>query len=188
MIIEIGTSDFRTSAGNIDGVFIEPIKYYFDRLPKCNKENVAISNYEGSVDAYYITDREIELYKLPDWLRGCSTIKNIHPTLKRNLEKRNIPLSIVKTEKVRVVRIKSIIEKYNIEYLDLLKVDTEGHDAVILNDYLDTVSFLPKVIIFESNGLVHKSDVKSLIERLTSLNYEISKSKTDVICEIKNKQ
>ena len=55
MIIEIGTSDFRTQAGKVDGIFIEPVKYYFDRLPECRKENIAISNYEGEIDIYYLT-------------------------------------------------------------------------------------------------------------------------------------
>ena len=39
-IVEIGTSDFRTEAGKTNGLFIEPIKEYFDRLPKCLKENI----------------------------------------------------------------------------------------------------------------------------------------------------
>ena len=42
MIIEIGTSDFRTQAGQVDGVFIEPVKYYFDRMV-----DMAIERFEG---------------------------------------------------------------------------------------------------------------------------------------------
>ena len=68
MIIEIGTSDFRTSAGIRDGLFIEPVKYYFDRLPRCRKENVAISNQEGEIDVYYMTEEDIKENNLPYWI------------------------------------------------------------------------------------------------------------------------
>ena len=88
MIIEIGTSDFRTEAGKVEGLFIEPVKEYFDRLPNCNKENVAVSNIEGEIDIYYIPSETIYNKLLPNWLRGCNSVGKIHPTIvKEGLEK-----------------------------------------------------------------------------------------------------
>ena len=69
MIVEIGTSDFRTLAGEKDGLFIEPISEYFDRLPNCKKENVAVSDYEGEIDIYYIPSHVIQRENLPNWLQ-----------------------------------------------------------------------------------------------------------------------
>lgn len=181
MNIEIGTSDFRTGAGILEGVYIEPVKYYFDRLPDCNKENVAISNKEGEIKVYYLTDKEITKYNLPQWTRGCNSIGSPHPTVKRVLEELKIPLSVVSCDTVKVVRIKSIIDKYKIEQIDLLKIDTEGHDTVILNDYLDTVDIKPKVIIFENNELSNKPEVIKVIDRLNDLGYNCKQIKNDIV-------
>ena len=104
MIIEIGTSDFRTQAGKRDGLFIEPVKEHFDRLPICRKENVAISNKEGSIEIYFIPDRLIKQHNLPNWVRGCNSIGKIHPSI--------VDYGwhdLVNVELVKVVRIASLI-------------------------------------------------------------------------------
>lgn len=177
VVLEIGTSDFRTQAGKVDGLFIEPIKEYFDRLPECNKENVAISNYDGEINIYYIPSKVIEEKKLPDWLRGCNSVNKIHPTIvKENLTK------FCTVNKVKVVRIKSLIDKYTITDIELLKIDTEGHDCIILNDYLDTVNILPKVIQFENNVLSNPKEVEILVERLTKIGYICKQLNFDMIC------
>lgn len=178
MIIEIGTSDFRTQAGKVNGLFIEPVKEYFDRLPECNKENVAISNYSGEIDMYHIPSKVIDKYKLPNWLRGCNSVNEMHPTIvKENLTK------FCTVDKVKVVRIKSLIDKYNITNIEILKIDTEGHDCVILNDYLDTVEILPKVIQFENNVLSKPKEVENLVERLTKIGYICKQLNFDMICK-----
>lgn len=178
MIIEIGTSDFRTQAGKEDGIFIEPVKEHFDRLPDCKKENVAISNYEGTTKLYYVPTEKIKEMVLPDWIRGCSSIGSPHPTLlKWGLEKH-----IVCVE-VPVVRIKSIIDKYKVSKIHLLKIDTEGHDTVILNDFLDTVDILPNKILFENNELSNRTEVLEIMKRLSNLGYKIKPVKTDLLCE-----
>jgi FkbM family methyltransferase len=179
MILEIGTSDFRTKAGDMNGIFIEPVKYYFDKLPKCNKENVAISNYEGEINIYYIPANVIETNKLPNWLRGCNSVNKIHDTI----VKMDLTDYVVK-DKVKVVRIKSILDKYNVTKIDLLKIDTEGHDCIILNDFLDTVNILPKTIQFENNVLSNKNEVKQLVKRLTTLGYLCKQKDFDMICKL----
>lgn len=179
MIIEIGTSDFRTQAGQVDGIFIEPVKYYFDRLPECKKENVAISDKEGEINIFYIPPSTIKREGLKDWLRGCNSIGHIHPTIiSLGLEK------YVRADNVKVVRIKSIIDKYNVKEIDLLKIDTEGHDSVILNDFLDTVNIKPKVIQFENNVLSNTNDVNKLVKRLTKLGYLCNQIKFDMVCTL----
>lgn len=179
MIIEIGTSDFGTQAGKKEGIFIEPILEHFNRLPNCKKENVAISNFEGKIDMYYIPSDVIEKNNLPQWVRGCNSVNNVHPQIvKKGWEK-----FIIKNT-VNVVRILSIIEKYKLESIDFLKIDTEGHDCVILNDFLDTVKILPKKIKFECNVLSNKNDVDNMVSRLEKLGYRCKKTTTDMICTL----
>lgn len=180
MIIEIGTSDFRTQAGVADGIFIEPVIEYFDRLPdNCIKENVAISDYEGEIEIYYIPSEIIKKHNLPYWLRGCNSVNSIHPTISNMRLQKYVVL-----DKVKVVRIRSIIKKHNVTEIDVLKIDTEGHDCVILNDFLDTVDILPNQIQFENNVLSDEEEVNAVCERLIKLDYKCTQVNFDMICKL----
>lgn len=177
MLIEIGTSDFRTEAGNVDGLFIEPVKEHFDRLPPCRKENVAISNREGLIEIFYIPTETIHKELLPNWVRGCNSVGSIHPTILKNGWAKFVTVDVVK-----VVRIKSLIDKYDIKHIDTLKIDTEGHDCVILNDFLDTVPIRPKTIQFENNVLSRSVDVENTVKRLEEIGYICKQVKFDMVC------
>jgi FkbM family methyltransferase len=168
MIVEIGTCDFETQAGRADGLFIEPVKYYFDRLPACRKENVAVSNYTGEIDIYYVDPAEIAARGLATWLRGCNSVVRPH------FQHAQLPSEIVRKDTVPVVRIKSLLDKHQITKIDALKIDPEGHDAVILNDFLDTCSIRPTDIMFENNGLVPRDDIARLAVRLQTLGYAVT--------------
>lgn len=175
MIIEIGTSDFDTLAGVVPGIFIEPIKYYYDKLPaSCIKENIAISNYNGFTKAYYVAYSDIVAYGLPDWIRGCNSINSHHPTVVKTLGEYGLPLSLIKEEDIEVKRLNEIISKYQISQLDLLKIDTEGHDATIILDYFTKPSILPTKIIFENNILSNNEEIAKAIALLEQHNYRIT--------------
>jgi hypothetical protein len=69
--------------------------------------------------------------------------------------------------------------------LDYLKVDTEGHDTVIVNAYLDLATrhpaLLAKKILFESNALANKGEVAALRQRLDSLGYTVTVKRQDTV-------
>lgn len=186
-IVEIGTSDFRTTAGDFEehGLYIEPVKLYFDRLPECKKVNCAISNYEGKEYIYYIPLELIENKELnlPNWLRGCNSFGKIHPTiLKNGWEK------YVQKDVIDVRRIKDVLDEYDVTDINILKIDTEGHDVIILKDFLNTVNFLPEVIIFEANELGNPYQIEKMVERLTKLGYKCKKQKADYHCLLKTQK
>ena len=93
--IEIGTSDFDTllqESTDELGLSIEPLKIYLDNLP--NKDNVikvncAISDKDGLVDVYWIDPKDIEIYNLPGWLKGCNSIIEPHPSTVKELKDRS---------------------------------------------------------------------------------------------------
>ena len=68
--VEIGTSDFNTILQRENsgiGLSIEPLKVYLDRLPDkvgVTKVNCAISDFDGSVDVYWIDPEDIKKYNL----------------------------------------------------------------------------------------------------------------------------
>lgn len=179
MIIEIGTSNFATMAGKRDGLFIEPVKPYFDSLPNCRKENVAVSNFEGEIDVYYIDPDYIDAIPLPQWLKGCNMIGKPHPTTLNYA-----PYEKILKQTIKVVRIKSLIDKHNIKKIQVLKIDTEGHDCIILNDFLDTVDISPRIIIFENNELSNQEEIEAITERLKNKGYKMQYTKGDVICRL----
>jgi FkbM family methyltransferase len=169
VIVEIGVCDFETLAGQKPGIFVEPIKTYFDRLPaNCNKENVAVSNYAGSIDIYYVPEHIIVEHGLDDWLRGCNSVNKLHP------QHHHLPPEWIWCDTVPVVRIKSLLDKYAVTHIDLLKIDTEGHDTVILHDFLDTCMLRPAEILFESNALTPRHLIDEMLDRLARQNYLVN--------------
>lgn len=181
--IEIGLSDFDTiiqqDCSGKTGASIEPIKYYLNRLPEKNnikKINWAISNYNGKIPIYYINEENILDYKLPEWVRGCNSVNNFHPTVLNLLKQNNISVEIFSIETVEVHDIEYLFDYLSLEKLEFLKIDCEGHDTIIVNNLLDyckkNISKLPKFIQFENNAL---SDIKAISEitaRLQSFNYK----------------
>src|SRR6185503_16476845 len=96
--VEIGTSDFYTlsEGANPDDriLAIEPIKYYLDRLPigpNRDKANVAISNYDGEIEMYYVPDDVIQKHNLPRWLRGCNSVGKPHPATADVIRQHGLP-------------------------------------------------------------------------------------------------
>jgi len=70
------------------------------------------------------------------------------------------------------------IKQYDIEGVEYLKIDTEGHDCVILNAWLDACAtnnnLYPKRIFYESKDLTDINDIMNMRNRLTSLNYKLN--------------
>ena len=179
--IEIGTSDFRTLIqtcnDNEIGLSIEPIKMYLDNLPNkpnVTKVNCAISNENGSIDVYYVKPDDIIKYNLPHWVRGCNSINKPHPTVLNLLgNKHDI---VITKESVKVLNWLKLIEMYHIETIGYLKIDTEGHDGLILDDYykacLNDNKLLANTIIFENNILSNSELNNIVINNFLKLGYK----------------
>ncbi len=185
--LEIGTSDFDTliqRASDRDcGISIDPISFYLDRLPspkRCKKLNMAISNHHGMMPVFYLHPRVIGDYGLPNWLRGCNAIGHVHPTVSRILAARGLSEGILNEHEIEVAPLVAVLEQHDVSGLYLLKVDTEGHDHIILHHFFDHAvqSLWPHVLIFESNSLSDSNEIHRLIARLIMLGYDIVKCET----------
>jgi FkbM family methyltransferase len=191
--IEIGTANFDSliekSSDTVNGLSIEPLKHLLNQLPnKLNVEklNIAISNKQGTIDIYYVTQETIDQYDLPWWVIGSSSVGHPHEFVIKVLNERNLPISdIVKKDTVNTTRLSTIMDEYRIKSLDMLKVDTEGHDIVILEDYLQECEInkypLPKIIQFEHNGLYPEEDYIKVKNRAVKLGYSISEYAADTV-------
>lgn len=186
--IEIGTSDFNTliqAAGpDTRGLSIDPISLYLERLPNrpgCKKINAAISNVEGTVNVYFIPPQTLAKHKLPNWLRGCNSIGAPHPTVEKHLAKTGLTQQdVLVTQAVPCLRLQTIFQQHEVHGVFMLKVDTEGHDSVILNDFFSDAKpeQWPHQIIFESNKLSDSETIHQLIAKVILMGYDIVSCQT----------
>lgn len=177
--VEIGTSDFETlseiSSDHQRGLSIEPIIEYLERLPnksKNKKLNYAISDTDGLSKVYYVGVDDIEKNNLPEWIKGCNSIDKIHPSVQRYFHENNLNLNI-QSKEIERVSVRTLIERENIKSIDLLKIDTEGHDFVIIRDLLKT-NVRPKKIKFEANSLYSESEILEIISVLENNGYHLT--------------
>jgi FkbM family methyltransferase len=183
--IEIGTSDFCTEIQNATGktgLSVEPIKHYLDALPDIDgvtKVHAAVSNYDGHINIYGVVPDLITKYQFPDWVRGCNSVNNYHPTVLRLiLDKHLDEREIFTVDRVPVMTFSTLVKKHNIRGCQYLKIDTEGHDVVILNSYIDCISrgefsLVPK-IQFEANELTESNVIDGILEKLNVLGYKVT--------------
>jgi hypothetical protein len=194
--LEIGTSDFSTELqkcnSNAVGMSIDAIQYYLDRLP--TKPNVikvccAVSNEDGEAQIYYIPDTVINQLELPFWVRGCNSINKQHPTVAQLLQKRSIDAETVyKIDIIPKLSIRSLFEKYGITSISYFKVDTEGHDCIIMRAFADELRAKrlppPKNICFETNVLSDKTEQQEIIQIFCSeFGYRVTSSGDDTILQ-----
>lgn len=192
--IEIGTSDFDTEIQKKDnkiGISIDAVKYYIDKLPNkngCTKINSGISNFNGEITINYLSVENIKKYKLPNWVRGCNSVNNYHPTVTNLLLKKGIQIKdIINSYKVPCKTLKYLLSDHNINGFYLLKIDTEGHDCIILKHFFNNYnnnSYLPHKIIFESNILTKKIDTENIINLSKQIGYDLISTGDDTILKL----
>ena len=180
--IEIGTSNFDTMCQenpNLVGISIEPVDVYLKLLPNHDsviRLNCAISKYKGQGEVFYVHPDDIDEYNLPEWLKGCNSFNALHPSTSWELEKRELT-HLVRKKVVEVLTWKDLVERYDITKVEFLKIDTEGHDLIIINSILDLMekqpTILPEEIFFESNILINEEELKIILKRLTYFGYDI---------------
>lgn len=193
--VEIGTSDFDTliqqcnQDGSVCGLSIDPLQMYLDKLPEvsgCKKLAVAVSDRDGDIYIHYIPLQTIATLQLPSWIRGCNRVGANHVLASKVLAQRGLnPDEYIVREKVRVVSFSTLVAEENIESIDVLKIDTEGHDPIILKSYLEACIAKPSLfahtIIFESNETTSAEVVTKIIDDFAKHRYSLLHRAHDTI-------
>ena len=176
--IEIGTSDFDLLCVKNEGkkgISVEPVRYYFERIPNIEgntKVHAAISRVCRVCDVYYLPPDVIKAEKLPNWVRGCNSIDTPHPTVRKLLGGRHDDLII--KEQVECFSWDVFAERYEIEEVDRIQIDAEGHESLILLglfEYCEKSGMRPREIVFEYNELSEKQDMDKIIDKFLGLGY-----------------
>jgi len=185
--IEIGTADFDTEIQKLDGrkgLSVDIIQEYLDNLPtvqSVKKICCGISNKTGEVDAFKPNFPE----HFPWWLRGCVSIITPHKHVLEYCSKNDIDYHQYMTVRhVPIISAEQFIQEHDISGVEYLKIDTEGHDCVILNAWLDycknVPSLLPKRILYESKDLTDIEERNQMKIRLLAHNYTLVVHEYDI--------
>lgn len=192
--IEIGTSDFATLLQHAKphhrGISVEPNKFYLDRLPdhpNVRKVCVAIGQEEGTLPMYHITEEDRTTHGLPDWVKGCSRIGMVHPSVVNWLKKHSLPQSLIKKEDVPIITLKKLFNDYEVEAVDFVKIDAEGYDLKIMKDLLKLIEegIHVKKIKFETAPILSElEEVIQIIGKLEELGYSCRRTQRDTYASL----
>ncbi len=136
------------------GIMVEPVPHVFERLrrnygaiERVALENAAIADRDGTLPFFYPAPPEAaELERLPDWYDGIGSLSREavvgHARQIPDLEAR-----VVRAE-VEGLTYASLCRRHGAPRVDLLVIDTEGHDWQILRS-LDLSGERPRLIVYE---------------------------------------
>jgi len=190
--IEIGTADFDTLVEqdwpeDVTGICVEPRKHLLDNLvcrPNVKKVNAGISLQDGDAPIYYLDDENLPLSLTSaagfsalneEEIRGCSSLYHLHPFINHFLETSFIAPEHVQTNIVPVMTWATFADKYDVTTIGDLKIDAEGHDVVILEQYLAYCETHPECLAqrvqFEKNSETWGDIFADLIKKLNAIGY-----------------
>ena len=185
--IEIGTSDFDTLEPLVkngwSGIFVEPVKELLDNIPKhknCIYENIAISNYIGTTQVRYYDPSWAE-----DWIRGVGTLVDLERNVLNSNEQWGNHERLVGVD---VITLDELINKHGVTKIDYLKIDTEGGELSILEDYSWKIK--PRMIKFEychwglgpdeDGGKLRETKVIPIVKMLEDIGYIVYREENDI--------
>jgi FkbM family methyltransferase len=153
------------------GILVEPQTNEFERLKSNYKdndnlrfENVAIAEENGLRCLYKVKEDSI----VEDWQRGIASF-----IPKPHLERQDK----ITTEMVQCVRFDILLDKHDVNHIDLLQIDVEGYDYEILKMF-DFNRIKPQLIRYEHAHL-KLSDKASCKKYLTHNGYRILEMEDD---------
>ena len=152
------------------GVLIEPVEYLFHQLKtnyapinkdgRLNFEQIAISNEVGHKDFYFVKDFQPS-EQLPVYLNQQGSFNEEHLLAVKS----QYPKIEIGKVAVSCKTVSDIVEKYQPRRIDLIHIDTEGHDFAIVQS-IDFERLQPKMIYFEHRHATQtqRRELKTLLQ------------------------
>lgn len=188
--IEVGACDF----DNLDallldgwtGYFIEPVPIYYNSLikkvqdnsrgknVKAYFDNCAISNFDGSGSIRYVEPDPI----IP-WVKGIGhVVGRDNNAITQNKELNGVIITTV--DNVKFYKLDSFLNKYNINNIDIMKIDVEGHELDVLRSYSWRVKPIHLKVEYTFVGL------QPLLDILIPQGYNCEYDDEDVFATFRN--
>jgi len=187
---------FKSVKYNDNAIFVEPVPWLCKQLVENYDNeypnnsfifiNTAVSDKTGKIKLYTPSEKN-DFTKYPDWASQLSSINENH-IVNHILINSDIKDLIVDEINVEAITLNDIIIKFNIQSIELLHIDTEGHDCDILMN-LDFQKVKPKKIMFEHKHMDGTNQIgikyKKLLEHLKENDYIFCfKSEDDTMVEL----
>lgn len=168
------------------GLLVEPVPHFYGQLQRAYGGNPQLSFANVAIGP---TDRKLTMYTLPDlpslpaWARGITTTDRARLLWHRRLAPAIRP-EIIETIEVTCWSMQSLVTHYDVTYVDLLQIDTEGDDLKVLKAF-DFMQFKPRIVQFEHRHLA-LNDQATAIKLLKSHGYRLSTQHDDTIAHLAN--
>lgn len=135
------------------GVMVEPVPYVFERLranygahSRIALENAAITDEDGTRELFHLAEAEPGTPRLPDWYDKLGTFHRDvllkHRAAIPDFDQR------LRTLQVPCLTFESLCRKHGLASVDLIQLDTEGHDFEILRQ-IDLDALRPRLVMYE---------------------------------------
>jgi FkbM family methyltransferase len=149
------------------GVLVEPIPHLAAALAKryAARKNIAVERSAiGDEDGNACMFRIAESPGAPTWHQQLASFDR-SVLLKHRGAIPEID-SLVVEETVPVISVKTLLGRHRMSRIDLLVIDTEGHDYRILKQF-DLIAFAPTLVMFEHQHLdpAEKADAYKILSR-----------------------
>lgn len=163
------------------GVVVEPMPSNFARLVETYRSQRGVIPVEAAISTvaehqpFYCIDSEAS--GLPGWANQIGSFDRDH-VLKHGVLIPNIEVMLVE-KSLECITLSQLIDRYQIERIDLLHTDVEGFDFEVIRQ-LDFARFQPTIILYED---FHLSDAarNDCRELLLAHGYKLEDGKKDCI-------
>jgi FkbM family methyltransferase len=174
-VVQIGANDGLAGDPLVDafsktrwsGLLVEPVPHLYETLvaryrgrPEVRVERAAVSTRDGEAPFFRLRSVPGET---PEWFNQLATLDRAVLLKHRS----SIPEieSLLIEERVPTVRLDTLLARHGVSRIDLLVIDTEGHDWEILRA-LDFARFRPVLLMFEHQHLsaTDKASAYALLE------------------------
>lgn len=171
------------------GLLVEPLRDMFERLKdnydhdsRLIFENVAISDAIETRTINRVPLDAVDSGLVPDWAAGISsfyTDRNAIGGLRTDpVEFARLRPHLVQ-ETVDCVPLSLLFERHSIDRIDVVQIDTEGHDYHVLKQ-IDLNIYKPYIIQFESYNLPH-DELNASLEYLAKFGYRCDNDGMNIV-------
>jgi FkbM family methyltransferase len=179
---------FITERRRWQGILVEPVPDTFDSLQanyansepgRLVFENIAISSTIGMKTMYRLSEElltaALPKRALPEWYFMLNSFDPTHHVRHGFGALGHCLLE----EEVPCLSLQSLFELHKVQKLDLLHIDTEGHDGVILSQ-LNLSRYFPRLVIYEHK---HLSEVEQcqLARMFENAGYSLEQTRIDTL-------
>jgi FkbM family methyltransferase len=172
--------------GGWRGVMVEPVPYVFARLernyagvPGVALERAAVGARDGRAMFFHLRDAGGEERRaLPDWYDGVGSFDR-ETILRHAPQMPDVAERIVEAE-VEVLAFETLCSRHGLGAIDLLVIDTEGHDWEVLRT-IDLARRAPRLVVYEHFHLAPR-DRAAARAHMEGQGYETMEEGFDTFC------